>query len=109
MARFPDAAISFKTEKDKDGKEAKVAYIKKTAESAETKFEDFAKADLADYLPSLKVSSNAQQPPVLGSGPDPAHNGQLGSVFDRIRESVKAKAAEPVIDLNARFGKPANS
>lgn len=36
--KFPDAVISFKTEKDAARKERKVAYIKKTADTAETKF-----------------------------------------------------------------------
>lgn len=110
--RFPDAVISFKTEKDADGKEAKVAYIKKTADAAETKFEDFAKADLADYLPSLKVSDEANpQQKVPGNGPDPKPQGGGGSVFDRIRTEEKSRGEKaktaPGMDIDSRFGRPA--
>jgi hypothetical protein len=108
--KFPDAVISFKTEKGGDGKEAKVAYIKKSADAAETKFEDFAKAELTDYLPSLKVSSEAT-PPAPGNGPDPKPNNTSATVFDRIREEAKSKGEvdkpAPGLDINARFGRPA--
>src|SRR5690606_34769461 len=91
LAKFPEAVISFKTEKDANGKEAKVAYIKNTEKDSETKFADFAKAELADYLPSLKVSNEAApQSFTPGNGPDPAPSGGSMSVFDRIREDVKA-------------------
>lgn len=111
-SKFPDAVFSFKTEKDADGKEAKVAYIKKSEKDSETKFEDFAKADLADYLPSLKVSDAApNQQPAPGNSSDPKPAGGSGSVFDRIREEAKAKAetAKPVpgMDIDSRFGRPA--
>jgi phage terminase large subunit len=112
LAKFPEAVISFKTEKDADGKEAKVAYVKKTEKDSETKFADFAKADLADYLPSLKVSNEAnQQPFTPGNGPDPKPTGGSTSVFDRIREDAKARneAAKPVpgLDIDSRFNRPA--
>lgn len=111
LAKFPEAVLTFKTEKNADGKEAKVAYIKKSADAAETKFEDFAKADLADYLPSLKVSDAAnQQQPAPGNSSDPKPAGGSGSVFDRIRDEAKAKAeaAKPVpgMDIDSRFGRP---
>jgi hypothetical protein len=72
IARFPDAAISFRTEKDKDGKESKAAFIKTTADAAEVSFNDFAAQNLSDYLPALKV--NAEQPQVTpqpGNSHDP--------------------------------------
>lgn len=111
IAKFPEAVISFKTEKDANGKEAKVAYIKKTEKDSETKFADFAKADLADYLPSLKVSNEANpQQYTPGNGPDPAPSGGSTSVFDRIREEAKnrsdANKPVPGMDLDSRFGRP---
>ena len=113
LAKFPDAAISFKTEKNADGKEVKVAYIKKTEKDSETTFEEFAKADLADYLPSLKVSNEAsqRQPYTPGNEHDPKASGGSVSVFDRIREDAKARneASKPVpgMDIDSRFNRPA--
>lgn len=112
LAKFPDAIISFKTEKDANGKEAKVAYIKKTEKDSETKFADFAKADLADYLPSLKVSNEANpQQYTPGATPDPPASGGSVSVFDRIREDAKARneanKPAPGRDIDSLFNRPA--
>lgn len=106
--KYPDAKITFQTVKDKDGKEAKVAFIQKTDKDAVTPFADFAKADLADYLPALKVTAEANQPAPLGNTQDPPAAGSSGTVFDRIRESVKeASKGNAPIDLNARFNRAA--
>jgi hypothetical protein len=111
LARFPDAAISFKSEKDKEGKEAKVAYIKKDGDSKELSFTEFANAELADYLPSLKVSTEATKQPYTGNFGDPKPQGGGDSVFDRIRETEKTKneaaKPQPGMDLDSRFGRPA--
>lgn len=108
LARFPAAAITIKTEKDKDSKEAKVAYIKKDADSKEQSFTDFASAELADYLPSLKVSAEATSQPAPGRGPDPTPRTQGSSVFDRIREDVKKEGeASAAPNIDERFGRAA--
>jgi hypothetical protein len=110
-SKFPDAEIAFRTEKDKDGKEAKVAYLKKDKDSKEQSFTEFANAELVDYLPSLKVSTEAQQQPYTGNTPDPKPNNTATSVFDRIRDEQKTKnevaKPQPGMDLNSRFGRPA--
>jgi hypothetical protein len=109
LARFPDAVISFKTEKDKDGNEAKVAYIKAKADAAETAFSQFATDNLADYLPSLKVSTEANTPAPNGNTPDPKPKGGAATLFDRIRENVKneSEAAAKPSDMDSRFGRSA--
>jgi hypothetical protein len=105
LAKYPDAQFTFKTEKDKDGVEAKVAYIKSNAESQETPFSQFATENLADYLPSLKVSPEAQ-PPIPGNTGDPKPHGDTKTgFFDRIRESVKSEKPKPM-DIDAAFGRP---
>lgn len=110
-SKFPNAEFAFKTEKDKDGNDAKVAYIKKDADSKELSFTEFANAELADYLPSLKVSTEARQQPYTGNTGDPKPQNTATSVFDRIRNDAKEKneAAKPApgMDLNSRFGKAA--
>lgn len=110
-SKYPDAQFTFKTEKDKDGKEAKVAYIKTGKDSAETLFSEFANTQMADYLPALKVSAEAQ-PQVPGNASDPQPAGGPTSFFDRLKTSLteerKASVTAPV-DINARFGRPAQS
>jgi hypothetical protein len=80
-SKHPDAEISFKNEKDKDGKEAKVAYIKKDKDSKEQSFTEFANAELVDYLPSLKVSTEATPQPFSGNTPDPKPTRYIGQRF----------------------------
>jgi hypothetical protein len=106
--KFPDAVLSFRTEKDKDGKEQRVAYIKKSDKDSETSFADFASKELADYLPALKVTSGTPSSVDPGNTADPAPQGNSASVFDRIRDAVKkdGEGNKPA-DLNARFGRPA--
>lgn len=108
-SKFPDAEISFRTEKDKDGKDAKVAYFKKDKDSKEQSFHEFANAELTDYLPSLKVSTEATQQQYTGNTPDPSPRNTATSVFDRIR-SEKQKENEEISkapSLNERFGRAA--
>lgn len=106
LQKFPDAQVTFKTEKDKDGNEAKVAYIRTAPDATEVSFTDFAKEKFADYLPALKVSAEA--PPVKpGHGPDPSPNGGTATLFDRIRTQAKEAQVQPKVDIDARFGKAA--
>lgn len=80
MADFPDATFEFKTEKDKDGKEAKVAFIRNG--DKESPLTEFAEANFdADLLPALKAAAeppqiktgnSADPPPALGSAESPA-------------------------------------
>jgi hypothetical protein len=106
--KYPDAAITFKTEKDKDGKEAKVAYIQKTDKDAVQPFAEFANSELTDYLPSLKVTPEANTPVPPGNTGDPKPQNAASSLFDRIREDVtkKSEATKPA-DIDARFGRAA--
>lgn len=109
MQKFPDAVVRFATQKDKDGNEAKVAFIKPTADGTESPFTEFAAQNLSDYLPALKVNAEQSQPLQPGNTHDPKPQGGAASVFDRIRESVKAKGDQPKVDIDARFGRPANA
>jgi len=113
QTKFPDAVISFKDEKDKDGKAVRTAYIKKSEKDSEQNFTDFANAELADYLPSLKVSNEAPTQTFTGNTPDPKATGGHVSVFDKIRDEAKAKteAGKPVpgMDIDSRFGRPATA
>jgi hypothetical protein len=109
MQKFPDAVVRFATQKDKDGNEAKVAFIKPTTDGTESPFTEFAAQNLSDYLPSLKVNAEQSQPLQPGNTHDPKPQGGAASVFDRIRESVKAKGDQPKVDIDARFGRPANA
>lgn len=105
-AKYPDAKITFKTEKDKDGNEAKVAYFQKTDKDAVTKFSEFANAELADYLPALKVSAEANQPVPPGNTGDPSPTGGGSNVFERIRGDVKKQGeGNKPVDIDARFGR----
>jgi hypothetical protein len=94
LIRFPDAEIAIKTEKDKDGNEAKVAYVKKDKDSKEQSFTEFANENLADYLPSLKVSAEATSQPLTGNFGNPQPRQQPNGLFDRIRESVTAESKD---------------
>jgi hypothetical protein len=107
MQRFPDAELTFKSEKDKDGNEAKVAYIKPDKDSKELAFTEFATDKFADYLPSLKVSTEANTVIKPGNGPDPKPQGNATSVFDRIRESMKTESEKPKANIDDRFGRAA--
>lgn len=109
LAKHPDAQITFKSEKDADGNEAKVAYIQKTDKDSAISFAEFAKAEFADYLPSLKVTSEAYTPVPQGNTPDPKPQGGATSVFDRIRENVKKQGEEKSKPsaLDASFGRTA--
>ena len=109
LAKYPDAVIRFDTQKDKDGNEAKVAFIKHG--DKESPFTDFATENFSDYLPALKVSAEAQQPITPGNTHDPKPKGGTTSIFDRIRETVTAesKAKAAPADIDARFGKPASA
>lgn len=109
LQKYPDAVVSFKTEKDKSGNEVKVAFIKTTNDAAEVPFTQFASESLADYLPALKVNAEAA-PAIPGNAHDPKPNGNAGgSIFDRIRSAVKTETeTKPKVDLDARFGRPAN-
>lgn len=108
LGRFPDAQISFKTEKDAEGKEAKVAYIKPSDKESETSFTDFAKANLADYIPALKVNAESD-PAVPGNGPGPKPQGGSTNVFEGIRAAAKAAAEKQgqTPDLDSAFGRAA--
>lgn len=108
IARYPEAVITIKTEKDKDGNSVRNAFIKSKNDSAEVAFSQFAGEELADYLPSLKVSAEAsptQQNPGNGKSPDP--QGGPSSFFDRIRESAKSEAAPKVRSIDEAFGRAA--
>lgn len=108
MQKFPDAVISFKTEKDKDGKDVRNAYIKTTTDGTESPFTTFAAENLTDYLPALKVQ--AEQAPVIpGNTHDPKPQGGVTSVFDRMREVGKSLSDKPKVDIDARFGRPAQA
>lgn len=113
QTKFPDAVISFKDEKDKDGKAVRTAFIKKSEKDSEQNFTEFANAELADYLPSLKVSNEATTQTFTGNTPDPKATGGHVSVFDKIRDEAKAKteAGKPVpgMDIDSRFGRPATA
>ncbi len=106
--KFPDAVFSFKTEKDKDGKESKVTFLKTAPDATEVSFTEFAAQNLSDYLPALRIAAEQQQQQP-GNTHDPKPQGGPTSVFDRIRESVKSQAVTPQVDIGARFGKPANA
>lgn len=111
LTKYPDAAITFKTEKNKDGVEVKTAYIKPTADGPESSFHEFAAQNLSDYLPALKVTAEAT-PVIPGNTHDPKPQGGPLSTFDRLRskltEERKANAV-PIVDLDARFGRPAQT
>jgi hypothetical protein len=109
LAKYPDAKITFKTEKDKDGNETKVAYIQKTDKDPVSAFTEFANTELADYLPSLKVSTEATTTTAVppGTVADPKSKGGSASVFDKIREDVKKTSEAPVADIDTRFGRAA--
>lgn len=108
LGKFPDAVIRFDKQKDKDGNESKVAFIKTTTDGTELSFTDFAAQNLSDYLPALKVTAE-QQPLQPGNTHDPKPNGATGGIFDRIRESVRSedKAKAVPTNIDARFGKAA--
>lgn len=108
LARYPDAVIRFDKQKDKDGNESKVAFIKDKPDGTELSFNDFAAQNLSDYLPALKVTAEQSMPPAPGASHDPPPTGGTGSVFDRIRESVtkKTEAVKPR-DIDQAFGKAA--
>lgn len=112
-SKFPDAIITFKEEKDKDGKTVKSAFVKKSEKDSEQSFKEFADAELADYLPSLKVSQEATPQIITAATPDPKSSNTPTSIFDRIRNETKAKSesAKPVpgMDIDSRFGRPANA
>lgn len=106
-AKYPDAKITFTTQKDKDGKEVKVASIQKTDKDAVQPFAEFAKAELADYIPSLKVSPEATQVIPPGNTGDPQPQSGAGSVYDRIRTEVREQGSQnKVRDIDAAFGRP---
>lgn len=108
IAKYPDAVIRSETQKDKDGKEAKVAFIK--TGDKESPFAEFAAQNLSDYLPALKVNAVAQ-PLIPGNTHDPKPDaGGASSFFDRNRQRLEAEFKEkatPPVDINARFGKTA--
>jgi hypothetical protein len=108
LTKFPDAEFRFATEKDKDGKEVRNAYIKPTTDGQETTFSDFAAQNLSDYLPALKVTAE-QTPAPIGMTPDPKPAGGANSVFDQIRNEVKSKQEEAVkansVSIASRFGR----
>lgn len=109
--KYPEAKITFQEIKvEGQDKPAKVAYIQKTDKDPVTKFEDFAKADLAKYLPALKVSSEANNDASTvapGNTGDPAPHNTASSLFDNIRNEVAEtqKTGSPVNALEARFGR----
>lgn len=107
-SKFPDAVIRFENQKDKDGNEAKVAFIKPTADGTESSFTDFAAQNLSDYLPALKVTAE-QTTPIPGNTHDPKPQNTAGGLFDRVRAEVKANDAAKAapVDIDARFGKAA--
>lgn len=110
--KYPDAKITFTTTKDKDGKEVKVASIQKTDKDAVQSFAEFAKAELADYLPALKVSPEANTPIAPGNTQDPPASGGTSSFFDRLKSDLEGErkaAAAPKVDIDARFGRPAQA
>jgi hypothetical protein len=107
--KFPDAAFSFRTEKDKDGKESKAAFLKTAPDATEVSFSEYAAQNLSDYIPALRIAAEQQQQQQPGNTHDPKPQGGPTSVFDRIRESVKSQAVTPQVDIGARFGKPANA
>lgn len=81
MTEHPDAAFEFKTTKDKDGKETKVALIR--TGDKELPFTEFAEKTFADFLPALKaeadplptkVGNTPDPPPAKGSDATPADN-----------------------------------
>ncbi len=109
LTKFPDAAIRFETQKDKDGKESKVAFIKHG--DKESPFSTFAAENLADYLPALKVSAEAA-PIVHGNTGDPNPAGGPSSFFDGLKSRLtneRKETASPVVDIDARFGRPAQA
>lgn len=108
-SKFPDAVITFKTEKDKDGKEAKVAFIQKTDKDPVTSFAEFAKAEFSDYLPSLTLSHEANPPVPPGSTHDPKPQGGAISIFDQIREDAKKTGEAPQASIDDRFGRASAS
>lgn len=109
LARYPDAELSVKTQKDKDGNEGKVAFIKKDKDSKEQSFTEFADTELVDYLPSLKVSAEATPPVFSGRTPDPNPSRTSSSVFDRIREDAakRSEEAAKAPGIEERFGRAA--
>lgn len=109
LAKYPEAVVRFESQKDKDGNESKVAFIKSKPDGTESPFTDFAAQNLSDYLPALKVTAE-QQPLQPGNTHDPKPQGQNNSLFDKIRNTVKSdqEKSQPAVNLAARFGKPAN-
>lgn len=107
LAKFPDAQIEFKKEKDKSGNEATVAYIKSDESAKQALFSEFANEHFADYLPALKVNAENKAAP-LGNGGDPSpKGGEGGGIFDRIRSTVKANNENQAakVDIDARFNR----
>lgn len=88
--KYPEAVWSFKVEKDKDGKEAEVAYL--SLDGKESSFTDFAKEKLADYLPSLKVSPEAQPYKPGNAGDPPPFRAATDTEADTKAQSAQASA-----------------
>ena len=108
IGRFPEASITIKEEKTADGKAVRNVYIKSANDAAEVPFADFAKDKLADYLPSLKVSDEAQtqQQNFTGSVKDPNPQGGPASFFDKLRSSLKEEAkTTPQRSVAEAFGR----
>lgn len=88
MTEHPDAVFEIRDQKDKDGKDAKVAFIRNG--DKELPFAEFAKANFADFLPALQESSE-QLPRQNGNTPDPpAHN---LSRDEKVQKEMIAQAA----------------
>lgn len=103
--KFPDAQVAFKTEKDKDGREQKVAYI--THEGKESSFNEFAKEKLPDYISALKVEPTQTAPkPGASYDPKPAGNA-LGSLAERMRAKAEALGKQSPRSLDEVFGRAA--
>lgn len=109
MNKYPDAEFRFVTEKDKDGKDVRNAYIKPTKDGQESAFSEFADKNLSDYLPALKVTTEQMSTPPNGNTPDPPPAGTNNGFFDRIREQAKkdneTAAAAGGAPLMQRFGR----
>lgn len=92
MAEHPDASFEIKTDKDKDGKETKVAFIR--TGDKELPFTEFAEQNFADFLPALKqdaeplptkVGNTPDPPPAKGSDPTPADQAALAAHARSVR------------------------
>lgn len=100
MREFPDAEFEIKTQKDKDNREAKVAFIRN--DGKESSLDEFAKDNFADFLPALKQEPDTPIKAGNTSDPTPAGQNAATSLFDQIRARAAAEKRDAPVPMSLR-------